>query len=156
MVDLLFVCSVFFRFGHTLILARAANMDVDHKHTSASTADNYASPATDVTDLQREKTQIELQMLRLKSNINAIEFQLNHNERVSIAFASLFFHLLIFHAPQLWLAGGSCWLSVTYNFYVWFVSVDHKKELANENRGNFSRHLTHVNCSNCFASAEAA
>lgn len=36
-----------------------------------------------MTDLQREKAQVELQMLRLKSNINAIEFQLNHNERVS-------------------------------------------------------------------------
>lgn len=63
-------------------------MDVDHKNASAtngggSGGENFSSNATDVTDLQREKAQVELQMLRLKSNINAIEFQLNHNERVS-------------------------------------------------------------------------
>lgn len=58
-------------------------MDVDHKNSATSNGDNYGSSATDVTDLQREKAQVELQMLRLKSNINAIEFQLNHNERVS-------------------------------------------------------------------------
>lgn len=58
-------------------------MDVDHKNGSATNAENFSSSATDVTDLQREKAQVELQMLRLKSNINAIEFQLNHNERVS-------------------------------------------------------------------------
>lgn len=55
-------------------------MDVDHKNTNSS--DNYTT-TSEVTDLQREKAQVELQMLRLKSNINAIEFQLNHNERVS-------------------------------------------------------------------------
>lgn len=55
-------------------------MDVDQNKKST---DNYSSNAGDVTDLQREKAQVELQMLRLKSNINAIEFQLNHNERVS-------------------------------------------------------------------------
>lgn len=64
-----------------------ADMDVDHKNTSATNGvgggENFSSNATDVTDLQREKAQVELQMLRLKSNINAIEFQLNHNERVS-------------------------------------------------------------------------
>lgn len=62
-------------------------MDVDHKNGSAMNGvgggENFSSNATDVTDLQREKAQVELQMLRLKSNINAIEFQLNHNERVS-------------------------------------------------------------------------
>lgn len=58
-------------------------MDVDHKNGSATNGENFSSSATDVTDLQREKAQVELQMLRLKSNINAIEFQLNHNERVS-------------------------------------------------------------------------
>lgn len=58
-------------------------MDVDHKNTNSTANDNYSSSATDVSDLQREKAQVELQMLRLKSNINAIEFQLNHNERVS-------------------------------------------------------------------------
>lgn len=58
-------------------------MDVDHKNGSSTNGENFASSATDVTDLQREKAQVELQMLRLKSNINAIEFQLNHNERVS-------------------------------------------------------------------------
>lgn len=59
-------------------------MDVDHKNGSATNGvggENFSSNATDVTDLQREKAQVELQMLRLKSNINAIEFQLNHNER---------------------------------------------------------------------------
>lgn len=60
-------------------------MDVDHKNSSTN-GDNYASATADVTDLQREKAQVELQMLRLKSNINAIEFQLNHDERVSKPF----------------------------------------------------------------------
>lgn len=59
-------------------------MDVDHKNSISTTTGNYSSSATDVSDLQREKAQVELQMLRLKSNINAIEFQLNHNERVSL------------------------------------------------------------------------
>lgn len=58
-------------------------MDVDHKNSSSTTTENYSSSATDVSELQREKAQVELQMLRLKSNINAIEFQLNHTERVS-------------------------------------------------------------------------
>ncbi|XP_055303691.1 kinesin-related protein 9-like isoform X4 [Sitodiplosis mosellana] len=57
------------------------DMDVDHKNGSSTNGENFSSSATDVTDLQREKAQVELQMLRLKSNINAIEFQLNHNER---------------------------------------------------------------------------
>lgn len=65
-------------------------MDVDHKNANATNGDNFSSNATDVTDLQREKAQVELQMLRLKSNINAIEFQLNHNERVSET-SSIFF-----------------------------------------------------------------
>lgn len=92
MADLLFL--PFFRIFPSDFLC-AVNMDVDHKHTTTSTTDNYASPATDVTDLQREKNQIELQMLRLKSNINAIEFQLNHNERVS-GFSQTF-HVLARH-----------------------------------------------------------
>lgn len=58
-------------------------MDVDHKNSNSASGENFSSNATDVSDLQREKAQVELQMLRLKSNINAIEFQLNHNERVS-------------------------------------------------------------------------
>lgn len=58
-------------------------MDVDHKNSSSNETYAASASATDVTDLQREKAQVELQMLRLKSNINAIEFQLNHNERVS-------------------------------------------------------------------------
>lgn len=58
-------------------------MDVDHKNASSTNGENFSAGATDVNDLQREKAQVELQMLRLKSNINAIEFQLNHNERVS-------------------------------------------------------------------------
>ncbi|XP_031628563.1 putative uncharacterized protein DDB_G0285119 isoform X3 [Contarinia nasturtii] len=60
---------------------RLTDMDVDHKNGSSTNGENFSSSATDVTDLQREKAQVELQMLRLKSNINAIEFQLNHNER---------------------------------------------------------------------------
>lgn len=73
-------------------------MDVDHKNASATNGgggggggENFSSNATDVTDLQREKAQVELQMLRLKSNINAIEFQLNHNERVSRIFSKVFY-----------------------------------------------------------------
>lgn len=72
-------------------------MDVDHKNASATNGggggggENFSSNATDVTDLQREKAQVELQMLRLKSNINAIEFQLNHNERVSHIFSNFFY-----------------------------------------------------------------
>lgn len=71
-------------------------MDVDHKNASATNGggENFSSNATDVTDLQREKAQVELQMLRLKSNINAIEFQLNHNERVS-QFFEIFFSIVI-------------------------------------------------------------
>lgn len=64
-------------------VAFTTDMDVDHKTANSTNGDNFSSGATDVTDLQREKAQVELQMLRLKSNINAIEFQLNHNERVS-------------------------------------------------------------------------
>lgn len=64
-------------------------MDVDPKNSISTATDNYSSSATDVSDLQREKAQVELQMLRLKSNINAIEFQLNHNERVSPIFIFL-------------------------------------------------------------------
>lgn len=56
-------------------------MDVDQKNSNL--AETFSTTTTDVTDLQREKAQVELQMLRLKSNINAIEYQLNHNERVS-------------------------------------------------------------------------
>lgn len=65
-------------------------MDVDHKNASATNGGDSGG-ATDVTDLQREKAQVELQMLRLKSNINAIEFQLNHNERVSHIFSNFFY-----------------------------------------------------------------
>lgn len=48
----------------------------------------HVAPAepSHLNDLQREKAQVEMQMLRLKSDINAIENQLNHNnntERVS-------------------------------------------------------------------------
>lgn len=57
-------------------------MDVDHHHKNGASSESYSN-AAGVSDLQREKAQVELQMLRLKSNINAIEFQLNHNERVS-------------------------------------------------------------------------
>lgn len=59
------------------------SLDIDGDHKNNSSAENFPPNPNDVTDLQREKAQVELQMLRLKSNINAIEFQLNHNERVS-------------------------------------------------------------------------
>lgn len=56
-----------------------------HKHSNSAVDSYHVSDESDVTDLQREKAQVELQMLRLKTNINAIEFQLNHNERVSFS-----------------------------------------------------------------------
>lgn len=34
----------------------------------------------EITELKRENARVELQMLRLKSNINAMESQLNNNE----------------------------------------------------------------------------
>lgn len=37
----------------------------------------------EITELQRENARVENQMLRLKSDISAMESHLNHNERVS-------------------------------------------------------------------------
>ena len=36
----------------------------------------------EISELQRENLRVESQMLRLKSDISAIETQLNHNDRV--------------------------------------------------------------------------
>lgn len=39
----------------------------------------------EITELQRENARVESQMMRLKSDINAMETQLSHGERVSTA-----------------------------------------------------------------------
>lgn len=38
----------------------------------------------EITELQRENARVESQMMRLKSDINAMETQLTHGERVSV------------------------------------------------------------------------
>lgn len=59
-------------------------MEVDHHMKNSNSTESFSSQETDEKIvLQREKAQVELQMLRLKTNINALEFQLNHTERVS-------------------------------------------------------------------------
>lgn len=37
----------------------------------------------EISELQRENARVESQMIRLKSDINAMENQLNHGEKVS-------------------------------------------------------------------------
>lgn len=40
----------------------------------------------EITELQRENARVESQMMRLKSDINAMETHLSHGERVSVLF----------------------------------------------------------------------
>lgn len=42
----------------------------------------------EITELQRENARVESQMMRLKSDINAMETHLSHGERVSVIITS--------------------------------------------------------------------
>jgi hypothetical protein len=44
--------------------------------------EDLVSLEAEITELQRENARVESEMLRLKSNINAMETQLHHGERV--------------------------------------------------------------------------
>lgn len=44
----------------------------------------------EITELQRENARVESQMLKLKSDINAMESHLSHGEKVSIECTSFF------------------------------------------------------------------
>lgn len=46
------------------------------------TGEDLMSLEAEITELQRENARVESQMLRLKSDINAMESHLNHGERV--------------------------------------------------------------------------
>lgn len=50
---------------------------------SSSSGEELVSLEAEITELQRENARVENQMLRLKSDINAMESHLNHNDRVS-------------------------------------------------------------------------
>lgn len=48
----------------------------------------------EITELQRENARVESQMMRLKSDINAMETHLSHGERVSVI-SYLYFLLML-------------------------------------------------------------
>lgn len=48
----------------------------------------------EITELQRENARVESQMMRLKSDINAMETHLTHSERVSSLWIFKWFHKL--------------------------------------------------------------
>lgn len=50
---------------------------------SSGSGEELVSLEAEITELQRENARVENQMLRLKSDINAMETHLNHNDRVS-------------------------------------------------------------------------
>lgn len=47
----------------------------------------------EISELQRENARVESQMLKLKSDINAMESHLSHGEKVSIASLFIWPHL---------------------------------------------------------------
>lgn len=51
-------------------------------NTNTGNGDELMSLEAEITELQRENARVESQMLRLKSDINAMESQLNQGERV--------------------------------------------------------------------------
>lgn len=51
-------------------------------NTNPGNGDELMSLEAEITELQRENARVESQMLRLKSDINAMETHLNHGERV--------------------------------------------------------------------------
>lgn len=51
-------------------------------NTNSGNGDELMSLEAEITELQRENARVESQMLRLKSDINAMESQLNQGERV--------------------------------------------------------------------------
>lgn len=51
-------------------------------NTNTGNGDELMSLEAEITELQRENARVESQMLRLKSDINAMESQLSQGERV--------------------------------------------------------------------------
>lgn len=51
-------------------------------NSNTGNGDELMSLEAEITELQRENARVESQMLRLKSDINAMESQLNQGERV--------------------------------------------------------------------------
>lgn len=52
--------------------------------SAVSNSEDLATLEAEISELQRENARVEGQMLRLKSDINAIETHLTHGERVRL------------------------------------------------------------------------
>lgn len=69
--------------NHSTIRADSLGSSGSRSNSSSSSGEELVSLEAEITELQRENARVENQMLRLKSDINAMESHLNHNDRVS-------------------------------------------------------------------------
>lgn len=68
------------KFFNTMILVSGMEMNMQ-----TGNGEDLMTLEQEITELQRENARVESQMMRLKSDINAMETHLTHGERVRIS-----------------------------------------------------------------------